>query len=181
MKEDPKKEEPKKKAEVPKVVPVADPILDLKDTFAQFLISSEDNQSRNRTVIQELRDAFLELKKPDYLSPTRDDLSDTPLLKRSRGGRRSSMFFGMSKPPNSPLGPTTDDKPNIQAVQADIVYEMELKVNNVLWKAFSTWPDNLNYFLPKILAARLRWLTWSPTTCDLMSQHRGTHHQNKWH
>jgi hypothetical protein len=46
----PKKEDPKKKVEVPKVVPVEDPILELKDMFAQFLISSKDNQSRNRTV-----------------------------------------------------------------------------------------------------------------------------------
>ena len=86
-KEDTKKEDPKKKAEVPKVVPVADPILELKDMFAQFLISSKDNQLQNRIDIQELRDAFLELKKPDYQSPTRDDLSDTSLLNRPRGGR----------------------------------------------------------------------------------------------
>jgi hypothetical protein len=89
----PKKEDPKKKVEVPKVVPVEDPILELKDVFAQFLISSKDNQSRNRTDIQELRDAIIELKKPDYLSPTRDEFSNTPLLNRSRGGRRSSMFL----------------------------------------------------------------------------------------
>jgi hypothetical protein len=61
----PKKEDPKKKAEVPKVVPVEDPILELKDMFAQFLISSKDNQSRNRTDIQDLKDAIIELKKPD--------------------------------------------------------------------------------------------------------------------
>jgi hypothetical protein len=130
-KEDTKKEDPKKKAEVPKVVPVADPILELKDMFAQFLISSKDNQLQNRIDIQELRDAFLELKKPDYQSPTRDDLSDTSLLNRPRGGRRSSMFFGMSQPLYSPLGPTTDSKPNIQVLQADIVYDKELKVSSL--------------------------------------------------
>jgi hypothetical protein len=95
--------------------------------FAQFLISSKDNQSRNRTEIQELRDAILELRKSDYVSPMRDELPDTPLLSRPRGGR-SSMFFGMSHPPSSPLGPTTDNKPNIQVLQAGIVYDKELKV-----------------------------------------------------
>ena len=128
----PKKEDPvPKKAEVLKVVPVADPILELKDMFSQFLISSKDNQSRNRTDIQELRDAIIELKKPDYLSPTRDEFSDTPLLNRPRGGRRSSMFFGMSQPPSSPLGPTIDNKPHIQVLQADIVYDKELKVSSL--------------------------------------------------
>jgi hypothetical protein len=61
----------------------------------------------------------------------RDELSDTPLLSRPRGGRRSSMFFGMSQPPSSPLGPTTDSKPNIQVLQADIVYDKELKVSSL--------------------------------------------------
>jgi hypothetical protein len=46
-----KKDESKKKVEVPKDDPVADPILELKDMFAQFLISSKDNQSRNRADI----------------------------------------------------------------------------------------------------------------------------------
>jgi hypothetical protein len=125
------KDEPKKKFEVPKDDPVADHILELKDMFAQFLISSKDNQSRNCADIQELRDAILELKKSEYLSPIRDELSDTPLLNRPRGGRRSSMFFGMSQPPSSPLGPTTDYKPNIQVLQADIVYDKELKVSSL--------------------------------------------------
>lgn len=130
-KEEPKKEESKKKVEVPKDGPAADPNLELKEMFAQFLISSKDNQSRNRTDIQELRDAILELKTSDCLSPMRDELSDTPLLSRPRGGRRSSMFFGMSQPPSSPLGPTTDSKPNIQVLQADIVYDKELKVSSL--------------------------------------------------
>jgi hypothetical protein len=123
-----KKDESKKKHEVPKDDPVADPDLELKEMFALFLISSKDNQSPNRTDIQELRDAILELKKSDYVSPTRDELPDTPLISRPRGGRRSSMFFGLSQPPSSPLGPTTDNKPNIQVLQADIVYDEELKV-----------------------------------------------------
>jgi hypothetical protein len=118
-----KKDESKEKVEVPKDDPVADPILELKDMFAQFLISSKDNQSRNRADIQELRDAILELKKSEYLSPMRDELSDTPLLNRPRGG--------MSQPPSSPLAPATDNKPNIQVLQADIVYDKELKVSSL--------------------------------------------------
>jgi hypothetical protein len=93
--------------------------------FAQFLISCKDYQSRNRADIQELRDAILELKKSEYLSPISDELSDTPLLNRPRGSRRSSMFFGMSQPL------ATDNKPNIQALQADIVYDKELKVSSL--------------------------------------------------
>jgi hypothetical protein len=123
-----KKDESKKNPKVPKDEPVADPNLELKKMFAQFLISSKDNQSRNRTDILELRGAILELKKSDYVSPTRDELPDTPLISRPRGGRRSSMFLGMSQPPSSPLGPKTDNKPNIQVLQADIVYDKELNV-----------------------------------------------------
>jgi hypothetical protein len=41
-----KKDESKKKVEVPKDDPVADPILELKDMFAQFLISSRKTISR---------------------------------------------------------------------------------------------------------------------------------------
>jgi hypothetical protein len=125
------KDESKKKVEVPNDDPVADPILELKDMFAQFLISSKDNQPRSRADIQELRDAILELKKSEYSSAMRDELSDTPLLNRFRGGRRSSMFFGMSQPPSSPLAPATDSKPNIQVLQADIVYDKELKVSSL--------------------------------------------------
>jgi hypothetical protein len=73
-----KKDESKKKPEVPKDDPHADPNLELKEVFAQFLVSSKDNQLRNRTDIQELRDTILELKKSDYVSPMRDELPDTP-------------------------------------------------------------------------------------------------------
>jgi hypothetical protein len=104
---------------------------ELKEMFAQFLISSNDNQLRNRKDIQELKDSILELKKSEYPSPMRDELPDSPLVNRLRGGRRSSMFFGMPQSPSSPLGPTTDYKPNIQVLQADIVYDKELKVSSL--------------------------------------------------
>ena len=130
-KEEPKKDESKKKIEVVKEDPATDSNFELKQMFAQFLILSKDNQSRNTIDIQELRDAILELKKGNYLSPILEELTDTPTLNRPRGGRRSSMFFGMSQPPSSPLGPTTDTKPNIQVLQADIVYDKELKVSSL--------------------------------------------------
>lgn len=130
-KEESKKDYSEKEAEVPKDGPVADPNLELKEMFAQFLISSKDNHSRNCTDIQVLRDEILELKNSDDLSSVRDELSDTPMLNRPRGGRRSSMFFGMFQPSSSPLGPTTDSKPNIQVLQADIAYDKELKVSSL--------------------------------------------------
>jgi hypothetical protein len=104
--------------------------------FAQFLISSEDNQLRNRTDKQELKDAILKLKKSEYPSPMRDELPDSPLVNRLRGDRRSFMFFGMPQSPSSPLGPTTDYKPDIQLLQADIVYDKELKISS---------PEGLQY------------------------------------
>ena len=130
-KDEPKKDDAKKKFEVVEKEPAADSNVELKEMFAQFLISSKDNQSRNSIDIQELRDAILELKKGNYQSPILEELPSTSLLNRPRGGRRSSMFFGMSQPPSSPLGPTTETKPNIQVLQADIVYDKELKVSSL--------------------------------------------------
>ena len=132
-----KKEDSKKKIEVPKddqiVNPIVDPNLELKEMFAQFLISSNDNQLRNRNDIEELRDAIMDIKTSTRQSPIREDFPDTPILDRDRFSRRSSMFFGMSQLPPSPLEPTSykPTKQNIQVLQADIVYDKELKVSSL--------------------------------------------------
>ena len=61
---------------------------------------------------------------------------ETPLPVRSRGSRKSSMFFGISQLPSTPqltdtLLIDTPFKSNIQVLQADIVYDKELKVSSL--------------------------------------------------
>ena len=131
-----KKEDPKKKIDAPKDVsvinPIADPNQDLKDMFAQFLITSKEFQTRSSADIEELRDAINDIKKSSYSSPMSDELPDTPIFNRPRG-RRSSMFFGTTQSQPILLAPTIDTpiKPNIQVLQADIVYDKELKVSSL--------------------------------------------------
>jgi hypothetical protein len=124
--------------EDPKDEPLDDPILELKEMFHQFLATSSEIQLRNRTDIGELKNAILEIKKSNLKSPPREEFIDTPLPDRSRG-RRSSMFFGMphyqpnileSLPDNTDR-PDMPTKPNIQVLQADIVYDKELKISSL--------------------------------------------------
>jgi hypothetical protein len=118
--------------------PEDDPILQLKEMFHQFLATSSEIQLRNRTDIGELKDAILEIKKSNSKSPPREEIIDTPLPDRNRG-RRSSMFFGMPPYQSSILESLSDnaDKPdiptksNIQVLQADIVYDKELKISSL--------------------------------------------------
>ena len=118
--------------------PSDDPILELKEMFHQFLATSSEIQFYHRTDIGELKDAILEIKKSNLKSPLRDEFIDTPLPDRNRG-RRSSMFFGMPhyQPNNLESLPDNTDrpdmptKPNIQVLQADIVYDKELKISSL--------------------------------------------------
>ena len=71
-------------------------------------------------------------------SPPRDEFIDIPLPNRNLG-RRSSMFFGMPHYQSSILEPLPDNaerpdlptKLNIQVLQADIVYDKELKISSL--------------------------------------------------
>lgn len=122
----------------PEVEPSDDPILELKEMFHQFLATSSEIQFRHRTDIGELKDAILEIKKSNLKSSLHDEFIDTPLPDRNRG-RRSSMFFGMPhyQPNNLESLPDNTDrpdmptKPNIQVLQADIVYDKELKISSL--------------------------------------------------
>jgi hypothetical protein len=124
--------------EDPKDEPLDDPILELKEMFHQFLATSSEIQLRNRTDIGELKNAILEIKKSNLKSPPREEFIDTPLPDRSRG-RRSSMFFGMPHYQSSVLESAADTadkqnmptKANIQVLQADIVYDKELKISSL--------------------------------------------------
>jgi hypothetical protein len=131
-----KKEDSKKTTEVLKEDPTEDPILELKKMFSQFLISSSETQASNRTDINELKEVIKAINRSSPQSPMGDESIETPLPVRSRGSRRSSMFFGISRPPSTPQ-PTdtllidTPFKSNIQVLQADIVYDKELKVSSL--------------------------------------------------
>ena len=132
-KEDPKKDDPKKTIEVSKEDPT---ILELKKMFTQFLISSSETQANNRADINELKDAIKAINRSSPQSPMGDDSLETPIPIRSRGSRRSSMFFGVSQPPSTPqisdtLLIDTPFRSNIQVLQADIVYDKELKVSSL--------------------------------------------------
>ena len=129
------KENPKKD---PEDEPSNDPILQLKGMFHQFPATSSKIQFRHRTDICELKDAILVIKKSNLKSPPRDEFIDTPLPDRNRG-RRSSMFFGMphyqsgilEPVPDNADGPVLPTKPSIQVLQADIVYDKELKMSSL--------------------------------------------------
>ena len=136
LKEDAKREDLKKKMDVSKENPIENSILELKNMFAHFLKSSNENQASNRADINELKDAIIAINRSSSQSPMGDESMETPLPIKSRGSRRSSMFFGISQLPLSP--PPSDTpfidtplKPNIQVLQADIVYDKELKVSSL--------------------------------------------------
>ena len=135
-KEDSKKEDPKKTIEVLKEDPAENPILELKKMFSQFLISSNETQANNRIEINELKNAIKAINRSSPQSLMGDEGMETPLPVRTRGSRRSSMFFGIPQHPSTPqlsdaLPMDTPFRSNIQVLQADIVYDKELKVSSL--------------------------------------------------
>jgi hypothetical protein len=134
--QDLKKEEAKKKIEGLKEDQTENAILELKEMFSQFLISSNQTQASNRTDINELKEAIKAINRSSTQSPMGSESMETPYPVRSRGSRRSSMFFGISQLPSTPqlmdtLLADTPFKSNIQVLQADIVYDKELKVSSL--------------------------------------------------
>ena len=134
-KDDVKKDDLKKKTDVLQEQSIYNPTAELKEIFTQFLTSNNDIQQRNIVEMKELREAIIAINKSiqQQDSPTRDQSIDTPFPDRGRGNRRSSMFFGIPRPSTSPLETfaVTPPKSNIQVLQADIVYDKELKVNSL--------------------------------------------------
>lgn len=104
--------------------------------FAQFVVSSKETQANNRTDINELKDAIKTIIRFSPQSPIGNEGMDTPLPVRARGSRRSSMFFGIFQNPSTPqisdtLLIDTPLRSNIQVLQADIVYDKEIKVSSL--------------------------------------------------
>ena len=135
-KEDSKEEYSKKMIEVSKEDPTENSILELKKMFSRFLISSSETQANNRDDINELKDAIKAITRSNPQSAIGDESMDTPLPVRTRGSRRSSMFFGISQnPPTPQISDTllidTPSRSNIQVLQADSVYDKELKVTSL--------------------------------------------------
>ena len=97
-----KKEEAKKKIEGLKEDQTENAILELKEMFSQFLISSNQTQASNRTDINELKEAIKAINRSSTPSPIGSESMETPYPVRSRGSRRSSMFFGISQLPSTP-------------------------------------------------------------------------------
>ena len=154
----PKKEESKKTIEVLKEDLTEIAILELKDMFSQFLISSNQTQASNRTDINELKEAIKSLNRSSAQSPIGNESMDTPLPVRTRGSRRSSMFFGISQNPSTPqisdtLLIDTPLRSNIQVLQADNVYDKELKVSSL--EGLQYLARQLQLFLPNTPVAKL--------------------------
>ena len=131
----PKKEDPKKVVGL-KEDRTENAIFELKNMFAQFLISSKETQANNRIDINELKEAIKAIIRSSPQSPIGNESMDSPLPVRTRGSRRSSIFFGIFQNPSTPqisdtLLIDTPLRSNIQVLQADIVYEKELKVSSL--------------------------------------------------
>ena len=91
----------------------------LQEMFKKFLQTSQQDKQIFKDNIEELKKAVnSQLKSQD--SPR--DFPETPIANTYEDNRRSSMFFG------SPLHSPQSHQAQIQVLQADIVYDRELKV-----------------------------------------------------
>jgi hypothetical protein len=110
-----------------------DPNFELRQMFSVFLESNQEERARNRQEISELRSIVTSLKESSGESHSSDTVQVpmTPFPNRSRENRRSSaIFFGS---PNAYVDSDNDSNSNaktnhIQVLQADIIYDKELKV-----------------------------------------------------
>ena len=85
---------------------------------------------------------------------------------RILGSEDFHHVLDVCQPPSTPplmdtLLADTPFKSNIQVLQADIVYDKELRISSL--KEGLQYFDNFNYYLRNIPAAKLKWLTWFPT------------------
>ena len=102
--------------------PAADSQLDMMVIFKQFMKSSQEDRIRNSNEFTELRSAIASISRG---SP---QISlDSPIPDRANANRRSSMFFGSPLPKER----ESTTKTQIQALQADIIYDKELEVSSL--------------------------------------------------
>jgi hypothetical protein len=99
---------------------IRDSILGLTQMFNQFIVTTAEERKLDR-------DEFAELKSKVAILDSPVNSKDSP-IDRSATSRRSSMFFGLPIP-SFPDREDTPNRPQIQILQADIVYEKELKVS----------------------------------------------------
>ena len=93
----------------------------LRAMFAQFMQSCTEERNRNSTEFAEIRSAIATLSRGSPLISL-----DSPVPDRTKINRRSSMFFG-----SPPRDYDIHTKTQIQVLQADIIYDKELKVSSL--------------------------------------------------
>jgi hypothetical protein len=102
---------------------IRDSILGLTQMFNQFMVANAEERKLDR-------DEFADLKSKVAILDSPVNSKDSPIDDRSTTNRRSSMFFGL---PIQSFQDRVDtpNRPQIQILQADIVYEKELKVSSL--------------------------------------------------
>ena len=102
--------------------PAVDSQLDMMLMFKQFMKSSQEDRIRNSNEFTELRSAIA------LISRGSPQISlDSPIPDRANANRRSSIFFGSPLPKER----ESTTKTQIQVLQADIIYDKELKVSSL--------------------------------------------------
>ena len=103
---------------------------EFRSMITSFCRQSVIDQEENRAAISELRSSIASLSKqpPQETSFTLDE-TESPYEDRSKGNRRSTIFFGQSSPTSEKQSPSL--QPRIQVLQTDIVYDKELKVSSL--------------------------------------------------
>ena len=103
---------------------------EFKAMITNFCQQSVKDQEANRAEISELRSAIESLTKqpPEERSSSLDEI-ESPYVDRSKGNRRSTIFFGQSSPTSEKQSPSQQHR--IQVLQTDIVYDKELKVSSL--------------------------------------------------
>ena len=99
---------------------------DLRSLLSQFISISNADRLQSQQDIAELKVSIQSILKKD-LQEKDDNLPQTPFPDRRKQTRRTSMFFG------SPEFDKADNtvRPQIQVLQADIIYDKELKISSL--------------------------------------------------
>ena len=100
---------------------------DLRAMFMQFISNSNAERLRNQNDISEIKDSIQGILRETPPKPSDDDLAQNLFPDRRKQTRRTSMFFG------SPYNDRADSsvRSQIQVLQADIIYDTQLKVSSL--------------------------------------------------
>ena len=100
---------------------------DLQTMFRQFILNSNAERLKNQNDISEIKDSIQGILRGTPPKLPDDDLAQTLFPDRRRQTRRTSMFFG------SPGYDKADTavRSQIQVLQADIIYDTQLKVSSL--------------------------------------------------